>query len=147
VLLHGLLEHAMRAGDREVTADELTRLARWLIVDHGELGEHVEAAVAIVLAARRDPFWREAQSGEHHVEVPFAVRLDVGDEVPGGEPVEVPTIVRGVIDLVHASAGGWQVRDYKTGALDPQALMAKYARQIEAYRWVWARWGAGGSRR
>jgi ATP-dependent exoDNAse (exonuclease V) beta subunit len=143
VLLHGLLEHAMRASDREVTVEELTRLAQWLVVERDELRDHVAEAVAIVIAAMRAPFWREAQAGEHHVEVPFAVRLDVGEEAPGGERVEVPTILRGVIDLVHTAAGGWQVRDYKTGALDAQSLMTKYGRQLETYRWVWERWGAG----
>jgi ATP-dependent helicase/nuclease subunit A len=139
VLLHGLLEHAMRVRDREVSAEELTRLAQWLAIERPELREHVGAAVEIALAATRAPFWREARTAEHHVEVPFAVRLAPGEAPPGGEPVTVPTLLRGVIDLVHTTADGWAVRDYKTGTLDAETLKAKYGRQIETYRWVWGR--------
>jgi ATP-dependent exoDNAse (exonuclease V) beta subunit len=140
VLLHGLLEHAMRAADREVTETELKRLGLWLTLDHPHLRAHLDEAVAIALAVTRAPFWRAAQEAtERHVEVPFALRLDVGESGPDGSPVERPTVLHGVIDLVHRAGDGWQVRDYKTGALSAEDMERRYGPQLAAYRTAWTR--------
>ena len=91
-LLHGLLEHAMR--HRDASREDLARLALWLTVEHEEIRPFISEALDWVDDVRRLPFWQEARAGaEVHVEVPFAVRLT-------GEPNLVPTVLRGVIDLV-----------------------------------------------
>ena len=112
----------------------------WLTLDHPELRPHLDAAVSIALAVMRAPFWREAQSAsERHVEVPFAVRLEAGERGPDGTAVERPTVLHGVIDLVHTSGTGWQVRDYKTGAMSAEEMAQRYGPQLEAYRTTWTR--------
>jgi ATP-dependent exoDNAse (exonuclease V) beta subunit len=146
VLIHGLLEHAMRTEDRGVSPEELRRLGLWLTLDHLELRPHVDAAVEIATAVTRAPFWREAQqAAERHVEVPFAIRLDAGERGPDGAAVDRPTVLHGVIDLVHSSDTGWQVRDYKTGALPPEMMVEKYGPQLAAYRDAWRRVAAKGT--
>jgi ATP-dependent helicase/nuclease subunit A len=140
VLIHGLLEHAMRGGAREITREELIRLGAWLTLEHPELRPHLDAAAAIAVAVTRAPFWREAlEARERHVEVPFAIRLAEGERGPDGAPVERPTVLHGVIDLVHSSREGWQVRDYKAGALPPDVMAEKYRPQLAAYLEAWTR--------
>jgi ATP-dependent exoDNAse (exonuclease V) beta subunit len=140
VLIHGLLEHAMRVGDRELSTEELRRLASWLAVEKPDLQPHLDEAVAIALAVTKAPFWRDAlDTSRHYVEVPFAFRLDPGEAGPGGEPVTVPTVLHGVIDLVHESGRGWQVRDYKTGALPVEEMERRYGPQLAIYRDAWTR--------
>jgi len=82
------------------------------------------------------PFWQEAHAGaEVHVEVPFAMRaLELG----------IPTVLRGVIDLVYLADGGWRVLDYKSDQLDGMVdvdaqLLARYRPQLEQYRHAWER--------
>jgi ATP-dependent helicase/nuclease subunit A len=70
-------------------------------------------------------------------------------EVPLGTPVaahetgaELPTVLRGVIDLIFRETSGWVIVDYKTervGARDIPALVNYYRPQIEAYGNVWER--------
>jgi ATP-dependent exoDNAse (exonuclease V) beta subunit len=140
VLIHGLLEHAMRAGDGGVAVDDLRRLGLWLTIDHPELRPHVDAAVAIALEVTKADFWREAQQAtERHVEVPFAIRLAAGERGPDGMTVERTTVLHGVIDLVHTSGDGWRVRDYKTGALPPAEMAEKYGVQLATYLDAWTR--------
>jgi ATP-dependent helicase/nuclease subunit A len=144
VLIHGLLEHAMRVGAGGLAADDLRRLGLWLTIDHPELRPHVDTAVAIALEVAKADFWSEAQkAGERHVEVPFAIRIDPGEPGLDGVPVECPTVLNGVIDLVHTSGEGWRVRDYKTGALPPSEMATKYGVQLAAYLDAWTRVAAG----
>jgi ATP-dependent exoDNAse (exonuclease V) beta subunit len=71
-----------------------------------------------------------ARTFEHHEEVPFALV-----EHREGAP---RTVVTGTIDLVHRTAGGWRVIDYKTD-VDEGALAERYAVQVEAYRQAWGK--------
>ena len=52
--------------------------------------------------------------------------------------MDCPTVLNGVIDLVHRSRGGWKIVDYKTDR-DAVALPAKYAGQIADYERAWRR--------
>ena len=71
---------------------------------------------------------KQAQgSPECHKEAPFSVL----DEREG-----VPTVLTGVIDLVHRTEDGWKIVDYKTDR-DAAALPAKYAGQIANYERAW----------
>ena len=60
-------------------------------------------------------------------EAPFSVL----DEREG-----VPTVLTGVIDLVHRTGDGWKIVDYKTDR-DAAALPAKYSGQIASYERAW----------
>lgn len=138
-LVHGLLEHAVQ--HPEATRADLERLARWLIVETPEVGRFVPRAIDLVEAVSRAPFWQDALAGgEAHVEVPFAVRLDPGTTA-GGRPVELPTIVRGVIDLVYRSGPGWRIVDYKTMrvAVGERELLGRHRLQLEHYEHAWKR--------
>ena len=149
-LLHGLLEHAMRCAD--VSRDDLARLALWLTVEHEDIRPFISEALDVVDSVRQMPFWQEAHAGaEVHVEVPFAVRLPTTHRSPGasapGSPKaqpSIPTVLRGVIDLVYLTDDGWRVLDYKSDQLDGMVdvdaqLLARYRPQLEQYRHAWER--------
>jgi ATP-dependent helicase/nuclease subunit A len=140
-LMHGLLEHAMRHA--AATREDLARLARWLTVETPDLRSFIPEALDLVEAVLRAPFWQEARAGaEVCVEVPFAVRLEPGPSPPGVEPVEAPTVLRGVIDLVYRADDGWRILDYKTdrleGVADMEAeLRRRYGVQLGQYGYGW----------
>jgi len=157
-LLHGLLEHAMRHGSS--SREDLARLAQWLTVETPDLRPFIPEALDWVDEVRQLPFWKEAAAGVVRlVEVPFAVRLAPSDAAPGppgsdGAPVDPlgarglqtpgPVVLRGVIDLVHESAEGWRILDYKSDQLDGLAdvdaeLLARYGPQLAQYRVAWER--------
>ncbi len=128
-LVHGLLEHAMRhkAGTRE----DLRRLAMWLTVEEPQLRSVIELALDTVQAVTSGEFWADAKaSAECHEEAPFTV-LDSRDGLP--------TVLTGVIDLVHRSGGEWKIVDYKTDRDGEAGLSAKYAGQIAEYERAWRR--------
>jgi ATP-dependent helicase/nuclease subunit A len=115
-LIHGLLEHAMRHQDSKRA--DLRRLALWLTVEEPQLRHVIGEAIDTVQRIAGAEFWQAAQSAEHCEETPFAVADGAG------------TLTNGVIDLLFKSAGGWQIRDYKTDvALDASA----YERQLHTY--------------
>ncbi|MEP7310497.1 MAG: UvrD-helicase domain-containing protein [Acidobacteriota bacterium] len=131
-LVHGLLEHAMRhqAGTRE----DLRRLAVWLTVEEPQLRAVIDEALDTVQAVASAEFWSEAKtSPERHEEAPFAVL-----ETKEG----VPTLLTGVIDLVHRTEGGWKIVDYKTDRDGVGALSTKYAGQIAEYERAWRKFVA-----
>jgi ATP-dependent exoDNAse (exonuclease V) beta subunit len=142
-LLHGLLEHAMR--HPAATREDLARLALWLTVESADLRPFVPEALDVVAAVAKAPFWQAAQAaGEVCVEVPFAVRLEAGQGLPGTPAVDRPIVLRGVIDLAHRAADGWHVVDYKTDQLDGVAdvdaeMLARHGVQLGQYRFAWER--------
>jgi ATP-dependent exoDNAse (exonuclease V) beta subunit len=115
-LVHGLLEHAMR--HRDVTSEDLRRLAMWLTVDEPQLRTVLDDAVETVQRVAKEEFWRVAKAGEHAEEAPFAFGHS-------------GTLTNGVIDLLYKSAGSWRVRDYKT---DVTLSQGAYDKQLETYR-------------
>ena len=103
-LVHGLLEHAMR--HKAATREDLRRLAMWLTVEEPQLRAVIDEALDTVQAVASGEFWAEAKaSPECHEEAPFSVL----EEREG-----VPTVLTGVIDLVHRTGDGWKIVDYKT---------------------------------
>jgi ATP-dependent exoDNAse (exonuclease V) beta subunit len=130
LLIHGLLEHAMR--HKDASRADLERLALWLTVETPDLRPHIARAVDVVEGVSDAPFWREANSAaERHVEVPYAI-LQTGSS-------GVPTVVRGVIDLVYRPAETWRILDYKTDQVSDAAVLAsRYGRQIEQYADAWS---------
>jgi len=68
--------------------------------------------------------------------VPFQTLLSTEHE----DPNAVPTILRGVIDLVFREEAGWVVVDYKTDARsqeDIPRLVEHYRGQVQTYTRVW----------
>ncbi|RPJ54886.1 MAG: hypothetical protein EHM24_31225, partial [Acidobacteria bacterium] len=54
-------------------------------------------------------------------------------------PLEAPTVVRGVIDLVYREPVGWRIVDYKTTRIPAvgEAMLERYRPQLEQYRDAW----------
>ena len=129
-LVHGLLEHAMR--HRAATREDLRRLAMWLTVEEPQLRAVIDEALDTVQAVASGAFWAEAKaSPECHEEAPFAV-LEKRDGVP--------TVLTGVIDLVHRSRGRVEDRGLQDGqGWRGAGLSAKYAGQIADYERAWRR--------
>jgi ATP-dependent exoDNAse (exonuclease V) beta subunit len=128
-LVHGLLEHAMR--HRTATREDLHRLAMWLTVEEPQLRAVIDEALDTVQGVASGAFWAEAKaSAECHEEAPFSVR-DVREGVP--------TVLAGVMDLVHRTGDGWKIVDYKTDRDGVGGLSATYAGQIAEYERAWRR--------
>ena len=79
--------------------------------------------------------WKRAQRSERSLtEVPLAF-CSPGDG-------SLPTVFRGVIDLVFVEAGAWVIVDYKSERVEESqipALVAYYKPQIDAYAEAWAK--------
>jgi ATP-dependent helicase/nuclease subunit A len=130
-VIHALLEAAMKqpAADLRglaVAALECEELPITLVED-------VVAAVECVIAS---DLWQRAGSARRCLtEVPLAML------VPAAETdSSLPTVLRGVIDLVFLESAGWVIVDYKSErveASDIPALVTYYKPQIEAYAKVW----------
>jgi len=130
ILVHGLLEHAMR--HKRATRDDLRRLAMWLTIEQPELRTVIDEALDTAGAVSGAEFWKEArESAECHEETPFGMRVE------GGAAVK---LLSGAIDLVYRTDAGWHLLDYKTDThgLDVD-LRAKYGTQIDAYEKAWGR--------
>jgi ATP-dependent helicase/nuclease subunit A len=129
-LVHGLLEHAMR--HPAATATDLRRLALWLTLEEPPLRGVIDRAVETALAVVASEALSAARaSGGAQEEVPFAI----GDASDLG-----PTVVTGVIDLVHPVGDSWQVIDYKTDA-DSASVESSgaYQQQVAGYARAWER--------
>ena len=135
-LIHGLLEHAMRKKD--VSRPDLERLAGWLVVEFPDLRPFIGQAVDVVEGVFGAAFWQHARAaGECQVEVPFAARSN--------DSSGLPTVVRGVIDLVYGSQNGWRIVDYKTDQAVDAGRMLKYSNQVTDYGAAWSRVTSGSS--
>jgi ATP-dependent helicase/nuclease subunit A len=123
---------------------------------------HLAQAVTTVRSVMQSDVWRRSQaSGQRYVEVPFSLQVR-GEDLPenvrslagdGGPPL--PTVVRGVIDLVFQEPGGppvdgsphepggdrWTVVDWKTDsvtAASESLLEAHYRPQVALYAECWS---------
>jgi ATP-dependent helicase/nuclease subunit A len=130
--IHLLLETAIR----EPTAD-LRKLAYDKLGDieseGGDRGRMADLAVDTVAKVMKSAIWRRAQASQRcFVEVPFDTLWPAGDGLP--------TVVRGVIDLIFREPDGWVLVDYKThhGAkTNRAALIDMYGPQIRLYADIW----------
>ena len=129
--IHSLLETAMRQ-----PSTDLRDLAYAALAEQGLEAARAEEALRTVQGVMASEFWRRAQSSEQvFVEVPFQRCLAATESAQS-----LPTILRGVIDLVFRELGGWVVVDYKSdasAAVDRDRLMAHYRGQLELYADSW----------
>ena len=150
-VIHCLLELAAR--DPRLDLEAAAAMA--LSAEELSLG-HLGRAVATVRDVMASDVWRRSQaSGQRYVEVPFSLQVR-GEDLPekvrklsgeGGPPL--PTVVRGVIDLVFQEPDGpresggdrWTVVDWKTDsvtAASESLLEEHYRPQVELYAHCWA---------
>jgi len=140
--IHRLIELAAREPGLDLEAAAATVLS----------GEDVspvyrERAVATVRDVLASDVWKRSQaSGARFVEVPFSIQIR-GADLPervrklAGDGAPLPTVIRGVIDLVfREAAGGWIVVDWKTDSVvraSEHLLEEHYRPQVALYADCW----------
>ncbi|HTO77106.1 MAG TPA: UvrD-helicase domain-containing protein [Thermoanaerobaculia bacterium] len=134
-IIHRLLEAAMRDSSADLPA-----YARNLFAETDRPTADLDAALALVEAARRSPLWKRALAAKRRlVEVPFALVVPSAELGLPDPPRE--TLLTGAIDLLFEDAAGWTLVDYKSdriaGNLDDLARW--YAPQIRHYRRYWSK--------
>lgn len=99
-----------------------------------ELGnDRVMEMLATVSAVTKSDIWKRAQQSQQvFAEVPFECEKNDCD---------VPTLVRGVIDLVFQEDDGWVIVDYKTDDVSDSNVaefVEYYGEQLNAYAQYWS---------
>jgi ATP-dependent helicase/nuclease subunit A len=116
---------------------DLKRLAISALADQGLALDLVDTAVHTVRCVMESAVWQRATvSPQRLVEVPFQTLLASDGTSPSG----LPTLLRGVIDLVFLEERGWVIVDYKTDRVSPAAIPAlteHYSPQVRTYASVW----------
>ena len=129
--MHLLLEAAMAGAD-----GDLESLAASALDEHGLDPDDASDAVALVRSVMGSDLWTRARAGTSCLtEVPIQFLQSRTER-------SVPTIVRGVIDLVFRETDGWVIVDYKTDDHSPEAidgLVEHYAGQVRLYAEAWQR--------
>ena len=118
-------------------AADLAKLARMALAEQELDVGAAETAVEVVRQVTESEIWKRATASQQQlVEVPFETCLPVEQRIDG-----LPTIVRGVIDLVFWERDGWVITDYKTdrAALDQLSELAEHYRpQVDTYAQIWS---------
>lgn len=141
--IHRLLEQAARDAELDLATAAATALANEALSP-----VHLDRAIATVRTVMGSDVWRRAQASDRRLtEVPFAMQVS-GADLPAqvrhlaGDGAPLPTVVRGVIDLVFREADGrWTVVDWKTDAVAASSadlLDAHYRPQVELYAACWS---------
>jgi ATP-dependent helicase/nuclease subunit A len=130
-VLHTLLETALKR-----PAADLHDLAVSALESEELPVSLADEAVMTVRRVIQSHVWVRAQNANRCLtEVPMGVLVPASD-APSG----LPTVARGVLDLVFLEAAGWVIVDYKTervGAAELPKLVDYYRPQIDAYADVW----------
>jgi ATP-dependent helicase/nuclease subunit A len=126
-VIHTLLETAMKHPGVDLHGVALSALeAEELSLD---LTDQVVATVQQVLVS---DIWQRAQNAERCLtEVPLAMPV---------QAEQLPTVRRGVIDLIFKGPAGWVIVDYKSERVDSEAipaLVSYYEPQVRAYIEAW----------
>lgn len=141
--IHRLLELAANDPDLDLRTAAATALSSEEVSP-----VHLDRAVQTVREVLASDIWRRSQASRaRFVEVPFTVQVrgeDLPEQVRGlaGDGAPLPTVVRGVIDLVFAdeAPGAWTVVDWKTDAVtktSEKLLEDHYRPQVELYAECW----------
>ena len=122
----------LRAAMVEPGAD-LERLAAAALAEVGLQPSLAPQAAALARSVSASDIWGRAIGSDMRlVEVPLQALWNEG--------VPVPTILRGVIDLIFREDGGWVLVDYKTDRLDEGGAgeaARGYAPQVRLYAEAW----------
>jgi ATP-dependent helicase/nuclease subunit A len=96
----------------------------------------VDALVASVRAVQQSEIWARARASQRVlVEVPLMMQGPVAET-----GTAVPSIHRGVIDLVFREPAGWVIVDYKTDLVERgtlATLVEHYRPQVQCYADAW----------
>ena len=132
-LIHALLEAVARSPSADLHA-----LARTVSRDQDISTDILDAAVQTVQAVQKSEVWQRAKKSERWlVEVPVQFLVSPADATSG-----LPTIQRGVIDLLFLEPTGWVVVDYKTDDValhELPRLVDHYRPQVKSYAEAWQR--------
>lgn len=130
-VLHTLLEAAMKQPKADLRGLAVAAL------ESEELPiTFVEDAVTTVQRVIASDLWKRARSAQRCLpEVPLVISISALEASSG-----LPTVLRGVIDLVFLESAGWVIVDYKSERVEESeipALVTYYKPQIEAYVKAW----------
>lgn len=132
-VLHQLLEAAMRTPGLP-----LRPVAQNLLREE-ELGsELLDEVLRVADSVTTSPLWTRALAAKRRfVEASFAMMVPSAELGVSGGPEE--TLLKGAIDLVFEEDGIWHIVDWKSDVVGDNldALVARYAPQIEHYRKAW----------
>jgi ATP-dependent helicase/nuclease subunit A len=106
------------------------------VEDQGLLLWQAGDAVSTVNQVIASGLWKHAKpSKQRLVDVPLAMPVSESESGNG-----LPTVLRGVIDLVFLEDNGWVIVDYKSERVDESEITAManyYQPQVAAYAKVW----------
>ncbi len=126
-VIHYLLQIAMEHPSADLYTEACTAL-----VEHGLDADRADEAAFVVKSVMHSEIWKRAEAGPRRlVEVPFQVL---------GENTDLPTVLRGTIDLIFEEADGWVLVDYKTDRVAEgrlETLVDHYSPQIRLYAEAW----------
>jgi ATP-dependent helicase/nuclease subunit A len=130
--VHVLLETAMRNPRADIKG-----LAASVLANNGLSVGLVPVAIETVCRVRESAIWQRAlASSQRLVEVPFQTLL----AKDGPTKDSLPTLLRGVIDLLFVERQGWVIVDYKTDRVAQGAvpgLAEHYTPQLRTYAKAW----------
>lgn len=118
-------------------------LARKYLAEEGLSGELIQKAVDEVEVVRNSGLWQRLTDSEaRYAEVPFAIRLEPGEEAElkvQAAATGIPTLFKGTVDLAFKEKAGWVIVDYKTEATEGrlEQLKEHYRPQISFYGRAW----------
>jgi ATP-dependent exoDNAse (exonuclease V) beta subunit len=131
-VLHSLLEALMKQPEADLRGLALSALA---IVELPI--SLVDDAIETVQRVVQSEIWGRARRSESRLtEVPVTAPAAETQDAD-----ELPTVLRGVIDLVFREGSGWVIVDYKSERVDASelpALVDYYKPQIAKYAEIWA---------
>ena len=131
----GEVVHLLLQAMLENPGAELERIAATALAGAGLDSSLAADAAGLARSVAASPIWSRARESETVLaEVPFQVLKQ--------ERVEVPTVLRGVIDLVFKEHGGWMLVDYKTdrpAGRGHEEIAPGYAAQVRLYAEAWER--------
>ena len=124
--IHALLEAAALDPARDLTPLACS------ILDEADIDrDFAKTALRLVDRVIRSDIWTRARKAKRClVEPPLQVLLPEGD---------IPTLLKGAIDLVFEEAGGWVIVDWKTDRAPGKEAADRYEPQLANYRAAWER--------
>ena len=127
-LIHNLLEAAMNNPDHDLRPFALSNLAA-LDLPASRCNEAIDTVQQVIQSV----IWKRARnSNQLFTEIPFQYTETAKSAIP--------TLMRGVIDLVFEENGNWIIVDYKTDASaknETSSLAEHYTPQLQAYARAW----------